>query len=42
MLESGEARAATFQRMADGTVSQMSGAGFGVSETGAVQEDCIT
>lgn len=37
MLESGEARAATFQRMADGTVSQMSGAGFGVSETGAVK-----
>ena len=33
MLESGEARAATFQRMADGSVSQMSGAGFGVSET---------
>lgn len=37
MLESGEARAATFQRMADGSVSQMSGAGFGVSETGAVK-----
>ena len=37
MLESGEARAATFQRMADGSVSQMSGAGFGVSETGEVK-----
>ena len=37
MLESGEARAATFQRMADGSVSQMSGAGFGVSETGTVK-----
>ena len=37
MLESGEARAATFQRMKDGTVSQMSGAGFGVSETGEVK-----
>ena len=37
MLESGAARAATFQRMEDGSVSQMSGAGFGVSETGTVK-----